>query len=561
MPRIGGGSIGAPGSGSGTGSVRFADLPTGWVITHRGAGSAIAPENTVEAFRIGAAYGTGFVDGGDWEITTDGALVMAHDPTVDRLTTSTGNANDLTAIQASRLVVDAGAWFGGGFGDTRFVTAEEMFGIYGRTAVLSPEPKSLAAVAPLVALIKRLGLQASVFPTAFNAAWLAPFQAAGCANVLLNITAPPTQAELDAYKAQGITWIGVPWQGTVVTPANVATIKANGFKVMAGTTNRQADYQPLAASGVDGWASDDPLYFAGALNPANVAKYRRATDPFKSQAYYHGHITSINSNPTSASDLAPLRRGTFLGGNRRQPLGPPRVELPRPEPDRRLHDHRARQFRRPRHRHLPVRRVLHRRPHRRRVPRRRRHHRNRLPMLDARQRWHEHPQEGRRGGAGRHHLRSHVPDERTRRAVRAPGGRGHDHRAPGERAPRGVPRRGAPGPTERAARHPVRAGRRRRHVGRDQQLHPHRDHPVGGVPAAHREGQRRAHRDRRDVRPPGLRGVRRCRPDGSHGRGDPRPILAHRRREQQHVDGPVAVVLADHQRLAPRAVARQRPPP
>jgi glycerophosphoryl diester phosphodiesterase len=316
MPRIGGGSIGAPGSGSGTGSVRFADLPTGWVITHRGAGSAIAPENTVEAFRIGAAYGTGFVDGGDWEITTDGALVMAHDPTVDRLTTSTGNANDLTAIQASRLVVDAGAWFGGGFGDTRFVTAEEMFGIYGRTAVLSPEPKSLAAVAPLVALIKRLGLQASVFPTAFNAAWLAPFQAAGCANVLLNITAPPTQAELDAYKAQGITWIGVPWQGTVVTPANVATIKANGFKVMAGTTNRQADYQPLAASGVDGWASDDPLYFAGALNPANVAKYRRATDPFKSQAYYHGHITSINSNPTSASDLAPLRRGTFLGGNR-----------------------------------------------------------------------------------------------------------------------------------------------------------------------------------------------------------------------------------------------------
>ena len=57
-----------------------------WVIAHRGA-SAVAPENTIAAFRRAVELGAGFIET-DLQLSRDARLVALHDETLDRTTPS-----------------------------------------------------------------------------------------------------------------------------------------------------------------------------------------------------------------------------------------------------------------------------------------------------------------------------------------------------------------------------------------------------------------------------------------------------------------------------------------
>ncbi|HEX7601449.1 MAG TPA: glycerophosphodiester phosphodiesterase family protein, partial [Polyangiaceae bacterium] len=77
------------------------------VSAHRGAGGQlgrIAPEDTLAAYRAGIALGVDFVET-DPRPTSDGVLVNLHDPSVDRTTDGTGNADQLTFAQIRALHV------------------------------------------------------------------------------------------------------------------------------------------------------------------------------------------------------------------------------------------------------------------------------------------------------------------------------------------------------------------------------------------------------------------------------------------------------------------------
>ncbi len=83
------------------------------VIAHRGA-HAVAPENTLAAFRKAIELGCDYVEM-DVRPTRDGALVIMHDATVDRTTDGAGKVADLTLARIRDL--DAGvkrgkAWIG-----------------------------------------------------------------------------------------------------------------------------------------------------------------------------------------------------------------------------------------------------------------------------------------------------------------------------------------------------------------------------------------------------------------------------------------------------------------
>lgn len=77
------------------------------VIAHRG-GKALAPENTLEAFRNAAALGVDVLEY-DVHITSDGHLVVIHDEAVDRTTNGSGNVNEMTLEEIKSL--DAGYHF------------------------------------------------------------------------------------------------------------------------------------------------------------------------------------------------------------------------------------------------------------------------------------------------------------------------------------------------------------------------------------------------------------------------------------------------------------------
>jgi glycerophosphoryl diester phosphodiesterase len=74
------------------------------VMAHRG-GAGLWPENTAHAFRQSVALGVDVLEM-DLHGTSDGALVVIHDATVDRTTNGAGRVNSLTLAELKRL--DAG---------------------------------------------------------------------------------------------------------------------------------------------------------------------------------------------------------------------------------------------------------------------------------------------------------------------------------------------------------------------------------------------------------------------------------------------------------------------
>lgn len=75
-------------------------------IAHRGAGT-LAPENTLAAFRVGAAHGyRGFEC--DVKLSADGVLFLMHDSELERTTSGHGVGGEQAWAALSQL--DAGSW-------------------------------------------------------------------------------------------------------------------------------------------------------------------------------------------------------------------------------------------------------------------------------------------------------------------------------------------------------------------------------------------------------------------------------------------------------------------
>jgi len=82
------------------------DWPYPLWIAHRGAGK-LAPENTLAAFRVGAAHGYRAFEC-DVKLSADGVPFLLHDATLQRTTPERGTAGERPWNELSRL--DAGGW-------------------------------------------------------------------------------------------------------------------------------------------------------------------------------------------------------------------------------------------------------------------------------------------------------------------------------------------------------------------------------------------------------------------------------------------------------------------
>src|SRR5918992_5358391 len=84
-------------------------------LAHRGA-SALAPENTIEAFRLAVEAGAGGLEL-DVHMTRDGHIVVIHDATVDRTTNGSGAVSEITLDELRGF--DAGYHFSSDGGPSR----------------------------------------------------------------------------------------------------------------------------------------------------------------------------------------------------------------------------------------------------------------------------------------------------------------------------------------------------------------------------------------------------------------------------------------------------------
>jgi glycerophosphoryl diester phosphodiesterase len=100
----------APSGGSEDHAVASVGVNTFWPyprwIAHRGAGK-LAPENTLAAFRLGAAHGFRMFEC-DVKLSADGVPFLMHDATLDRTTSGSGTGGDRPWSDLSQL--DAGGW-------------------------------------------------------------------------------------------------------------------------------------------------------------------------------------------------------------------------------------------------------------------------------------------------------------------------------------------------------------------------------------------------------------------------------------------------------------------
>lgn len=96
------------------------------IIGHRGA-SAIAPENTMAAFREAIAVGAHGIEF-DVRLTRDGVPVVIHDSTLRRTGGLPHRIADLTWKEVSK--VDVGSWFSGSFVNETVPSLAELFTLF-----------------------------------------------------------------------------------------------------------------------------------------------------------------------------------------------------------------------------------------------------------------------------------------------------------------------------------------------------------------------------------------------------------------------------------------------
>ncbi|KIQ32837.1 glycerophosphodiester phosphodiesterase [Variovorax paradoxus] len=91
-------------------------------VAHRGAGK-LAPENTLAAFRFGAAHGYRMFEC-DAKLSADGVPFLMHDATLDRTTNGHGIGGEQTWSTLSQL--DAGGWHSRAFAGEPLPTLENL---------------------------------------------------------------------------------------------------------------------------------------------------------------------------------------------------------------------------------------------------------------------------------------------------------------------------------------------------------------------------------------------------------------------------------------------------
>lgn len=225
---------------------------------HRGDPVA-APENTMPAIRAAINGGADIVEF-DLRLTQDGHAVVMHDETVTRTTDGEGRVARHTLDEIRAL--DAGAWFGDAWRDTRVPTAEEALSAFtdvDTTALVEFKGSwSDEKLAPVLELIDRFGLADRTVVASFEArTMLALKRLAPDLQRALTMRVLPA-APLGLVTAYDATLVVTSMRSVELSPRVVAQLQQAGVTVIVYTLNSATYWQQARAAGVDAIVTDDP---------------------------------------------------------------------------------------------------------------------------------------------------------------------------------------------------------------------------------------------------------------------------------------------------------------
>lgn len=234
------------------------------MIGHRGA-AAYAPENTLAGFRVAKALGCTWVEF-DVRLTADNALVICHDDALVRTMGVRGRISRLPLVAMRQL--DAGSWFGSGFGGERLPTLEETLvlcrniGLAANAEIKAERGREEATTAAVAGCLAQLGDLPPILISSFL-----------------------TRAMEEAAKSipaipRGMLWRKLPrnWRTTAerlscttihcgqkeLTQKATTEVCGAGYPLLAYTVNDAARARELFAWGVASVFSDAPDIIAHA---------------------------------------------------------------------------------------------------------------------------------------------------------------------------------------------------------------------------------------------------------------------------------------------------------
>ena len=267
---------------------------------HRG-NSAFAPENTLAAFRACSNLAD-FVEF-DLRLSADGHLVVIHDPSVDRTTTSTGLVSSLTLDQIKQL--DAGSKFSSAFANERIPTFAEALraippGVKALVHCLTGTPAGVLAVLRAENALSNSVVYSDNWSFLAEVRSLEP-SAELCAGI--GTVTPEFLAYLQS--------IGVRQIATFphfASPETIDLVHSMGMAIQISGTVMQL--QPFLGSGVDRFLVHDPrlgqAMFFGEPSPNPVL----ARDLV---AYWKFDDSLLLPNSAALDDVEDLSHGSLRG--------------------------------------------------------------------------------------------------------------------------------------------------------------------------------------------------------------------------------------------------------
>ena len=232
------------------------------IMGHRGAKNE-APENTLAGFRHARAIGLEAVEF-DVRLARDREIVVIHDDTVDRTTTSSGLVSDLTASELADL--DARATFPDWPERVGVPTLGAVLDVVAPLPVFQIEIKSDTderleeIVAGVLALLRARSLERQAILTSFNPVALeavrrlAPEQQRAYINGYEDADALDTALRLGCTQANFIRMTSSPPE----TEAMIGRAREAGLRIGGGTCNDAEALQRVRAWGADLIGSDVP---------------------------------------------------------------------------------------------------------------------------------------------------------------------------------------------------------------------------------------------------------------------------------------------------------------
>lgn len=235
------------------------------IIAHRGF-SEIAPENTVAAFQLGWDKGTDACEL-DLYMTADNEIAILHDADTKRTTGIAKKVKESTLAELQQM--DAGAWKDPKYKGERIPSLAQALAtlpvgkqrffleIKDSARVVPVLARQLESWKPRAAQLCIIAFDRQVAQDSKKAMpWMPVYR---LSSEVTKDKKPVDLAKLIRdTKADGLDGLdlGLKWNWT---PALVEQVRSAGLKLYAWTLNKPADVSRLAALGIDGITTDDPV--------------------------------------------------------------------------------------------------------------------------------------------------------------------------------------------------------------------------------------------------------------------------------------------------------------